>query len=178
MRIEWKSPEDRARVWNGYRQAIARRQTAQRDRYNVILLLGDGGPDGEELMREQIAATVGRSRQFVDEWARRYRRGGFGAIVPGKARGKRPKLTPEQDALLKARIDAGPRDADGVCTLRGKDIVRIAEEEFGVTHTLGGIYDVLRRLGYSSLAPRPSHRRKDPQAVQAFVESAPLLSAR
>jgi len=143
MRIEWKSWEDRARVWNGYRRAFDRRQTVQRDRYNVILLLGDGGPDGQELERKQIAAAVGRSRQFVDEWARRYRRGGFDAIVPGKATGKPPKLTPAQDTLLKARLDAGPTDDDAVCTLRGVDIVRIIKDEFGVVHTLGGIYDVL-----------------------------------
>lgn len=178
MRIEWKSAEDRALVWNGYRRAIARRQTTQRDRYNVILLLGDGGPEGEELEREQIAAAVGRSRQFVDEWARRYRRGGFDAVVPGKARGKTPKLTPEQDARLKARLDAGATEQDGVCTLRGVDIVRIIEEEFGVTHTLGGIYDVLRRIGYASLAPRPRHRKKDDQAAAAFVDRAPFLYSR
>jgi transposase len=178
MRIEWKSPEDRARVWNGYRRAVERRQTAQRDRYNVILLLGDGGPDREELEREQIAAVVGRSRQFVDEWARRYRRGGFEAIVPGKARGKAPKLSPEQVEQLKTRLDAGPREADGVCTFRGIDIVRIIKQEFGVVHTLGGIYDVLKRIGYSSLAPRPSHRKKQEQAVEVFVENAPFLSGR
>jgi transposase len=179
MRIEWKSPEDRALVWNGYRRAVEQRKTLQRDRYNVILLLGDGGPEGQELAREQIAAVVGRSRQFVDEWARRYRSGGgFAAIVPGKAKGKPPKLTPEQDEQLKARLDAGPSEDDGVCTFRGVDIVRIIEQEFGVIHTLGGIYDVLQRIGYSSLAPRPSHRKKDPQAVQAFVDSAPFLSSR
>jgi transposase len=178
MRIHWKSPEDRARVWNGYRRAAEQRKTLQRDRYNVILLLGDGGPDGQELGREQIAAAVGRSRQFVDQWARRYRKGGFDAIVPGKAPGKPPKLTAEQDARLKARLDAGPTDADGACTLRGVDIVRIIREEFGVVHTLGGIYDVLARIGYSPLVPRPRHRKKDPQQVQAFVDGAPFLSGR
>lgn len=178
MRIEWKSAEDRARVWNGYRRAAEQRRTLQRDRYNVILLLGDGGPDGEELDREQIAAVVRRSRQFVDEWAWRYRQGGFEAIVPGKAKGKPPKLTTGQDALLKARLDAGPTEEDGVCSFRGIDIVRIIEREFGVIHTLGGIYDVLQRIGYSSLAPRPRHHKKDPQQVQAFVASAPFLSSR
>lgn len=178
MRISWKSPEDRARVWNGYRRASERRQAAQRDRYNIILLLGDGGADGEELEGDEIARRVGRSPRFVDKWRERYVAGGFDAIVPGKARGNRPKLTPEQDAQLKARLDAGPTDEDGVCTLRGIDLVRIIKEEFGVNHTLGGIYDVLKRIGYSSLAPRPSHRKKDGQAVQAFVDSAPLLSGR
>jgi transposase len=175
MRIEWKSPEDRARVWNGYRRACEQRRTTQRDRYNVVLLLGDGGPEGQELQRDEIAAAVGRSRQFVDEWARRYRKGGFDAIVPGKAKGKAPKLTPEQDEWLKGRLDAGATEEDGVCSLRGEDICRIIREQFGVTHTLGGIYDVLARIGYCPLAPRPSHRKKDPEKVREFLESAPLL---
>ncbi len=176
MKIIWKSEFDRARVWNGYRRAIERRDAVQRDRYNVILLLGDGGPDGEELEREQIASVLKRSRQFVDQWAGRYRAGGFDAVVAGKAKGAAPKLTPEQDELVRQRLDAAPADADGVCALRGKDIRRIIEEEFGVIHTMGGIYKVLDRLGYSTLVPRPAHRKNDPEKAREFVESAPFLS--
>lgn len=66
-----------------------------------------------------------------------------------------------------------------MCALRGRDVCRIIADEFGVVHTLGGIYDVLRRLGYSSLVPRPRHRKNDPVAVQQFAErDAPLLPAR
>lgn len=61
MRIEWKSSEDRARVWNGYRRAAGQRKTDQRDRYNAILLLGDGGADGEELEGDEIALRIGRA---------------------------------------------------------------------------------------------------------------------
>jgi transposase len=178
MKITWKSAEDRARVWNGYRRAIAQRRAVQRDRYNVILLLGDGGPDGEELERGQIASVVKRSRQFVDEWARRYRAGGFAAIVAGRAKGAAPKLTPAQDEQLRQRLEAAPTDADGVCALRGKDIRRLIEEEFGVIHTMGGIYKVLDRLRYSSLVPRPMHRKNDPEKAREFVDSAPFLSGR
>ena len=96
-----------------------------------------------------------------------------------KQPGRRPKLPPQQEGQLKARLDAGPRDSDGVCALRGKDVCRIIEQEFGVVHTLGGIYDVLRRLGYSSLVPRPRHRKNEPPAMQRFVErDAPLLPGR
>jgi transposase len=178
MRIDWKSAEDRARVWNGYRDHVERGKAVQRDRYNVVLLLGDGGPDGEELDRVQIAAAVGRSRNFVDQCARKYRAGGFAAVVAGKAKGNPPKLDAEQVRQLKARLEAGPTEADGVCTFRGVDIVRIIGEMFGVVHTLGGIYDVLERINYSSLAPRPSHRKKDPEAAQAFVDGAPFLRSR
>lgn len=142
----------------------------QRDRYRAVLLAMD------DLEGDEVALRLGRSPRFVDEWVGRYRRGGLGALRPKRQPGRRPKLTPQQEEQLKARLDAGPRDSDGVCALRGKDVCRIIEREFGVAHTLGGIYDVLRRLGYSSLVPRPRHRKNDPRAMQRFVEhDAPLL---
>jgi transposase len=147
----------------------------QRDRYRAVLLAMD---DDVLLEGDDIALRLGRSPRFVDEWVGRYRRGGLGALRPRKQPGRRPKLTPRQEEQLKARLDAGPRGADGVCSLRGRDVCRLIEQEFGVVHTLGGIYDVLRRLGYSSLVPRPRHRKNDPAAMERFErEDAPLLPA-
>ena len=91
----------------------------QRDRYRAVLLAMDG------LEGDEIAERVGRSPRFVDEWAGRYRRGGVEALVPKRQPGRPPKLTPDQEAALRARLDAGPRDTDGVCTLRGRDVCRI-----------------------------------------------------
>jgi transposase len=158
---------------------LVRRETdaKQRDRYRAVLLAMDG------LEGDAIAEMTGRSPRFVDEWAARYRReGGLAALRPRRQPGRPPKLTPGQEAQLRERLDAAARDgppvADGVCTLRGRDVCRIVEQEFGVRHTLGGIYDVLRRLGYSSLVPRPRHRKNDPAAAAKFQqEHAPLLPA-
>jgi transposase len=148
----------------------------QRDRYRAVLLAMGG--DGPELEGDEIALRLGRSPRFVDEWVGRYRRGGVGALRPRKQPGRRPKLTPRQEGRLKARLDAGPRDSGGVCALRGRDVCRIIEAEFGVAHTLGGIYDVLRRLGYSCMMPRPRHRKNDPAAMEQFEAGAPLLPGR
>lgn len=151
-------------------QLVGRETNAkQRDRYRAVLL-ATGNLEGDA-----IAQTLGRSPRFVDEWVARYRRSGLPGLRPRKQPGKKPKLSPEQEEQLKARLDAGATAADGVCTLRGKDIVRLIQREFGVVHTLGGIYDVLRRLGYSSLVPRPRHRKNDPAAMQQFQQQAPLL---
>lgn len=152
------------------RLASAERRALQRDRYRAVLLAVD------DLEGDEIASRIGRSPRFVDEWIGRYRKGGLAALTPKKQPGKRPRLTPELRARLKARLDAGPRPEDGVCTLRGKDIVRILQQEFGVQHTLGSIYGVLERIGYSCLSPRPRHENSDPQARRQFKEQSPLLS--
>jgi transposase len=178
MRIEWKSPTDRDEVAARIAKADKQRRALQRDRLRVVLLAGDGDEAGRELFREQIAQRVRRSRQFVDQWVGRYRTGGLDAIVAKKQPGRAPKLTAAQDEQLKALLDGGPRPADKVCTLRGRDIRRIVEAEFGVVYTAGGIYDVLRRLDYSSLKPRPRHRKNDPVKAAQFQEQAPFLRRR
>jgi transposase len=72
---------------------------------------------------------------------------------------------------------AGATEADGgVCSLRGVDAVKILEAEFGVRYTLDGVYDLLHRLRLSCLAPRPRHRKNDPQAMREWLDGAPLLS--
>ena len=154
------------------RRVAAERDARQRDRLRAVILVLD-----ERLEGREVARRLGRSPRFVDEWAGRYRRGGLDALVARKPPGARAKLSPEQEVRLKARLDAGPTPADGgVCTLRGRDVVRILEQEFGVRHTIGSVYSVLRRLGYACLAPRPRHERGDPEAREAFRVAAPFLS--
>lgn len=166
MTIEPFAPEDRSLLAT---LAAAEPNAKQRDRYRAVALAMGG------LAGDDVAARVGRSPRFVDAWAARYRAGGVEALRPPKRPGPRPKLTPAQAERLRARLDAGPTPADGVCALRGKDICRIVAAELGVTHTLGGIYDVLKRLGFSSLLPRPRHRKNDPAAMAAFRARAPFL---
>ena len=72
---------------------------------------------------------------------------------------------------------AGPTDADGgQCTLRGRDAQRILEREFGQAYSLGGAYDLLHRVGFSCLRPRPRHRRNDPAAMKQWLDDAPPFS--
>jgi transposase len=155
-------------------EELARKENdaKQRDRYRAVLLAA------EDREGDQIARNLGRSPRFVDQWLARYRRGGIDNLQPKKQPGRKRKLTAEQEQWLMDRLDAGPTPGDGVCTLRGKDICHILKEQFGVVHTLSGLYDVLQRLGYSSLSPRPRHRKNEAAAMEQFKQSAPLLPGR
>jgi len=149
----------------------------QRDRLRAVLLAAEG-EDGAELEGDDIAKRLGRSPRFVDQWLARYRRGGLEAVKPGKAKGQKPKLPAEQHAAFKARMLAGPIQADGgVCTLRGTQAKNILSKEFGVEMGLSGVYELMHRLNLSCLKPRPLHRKNDPQAVSDWLERAPLLPA-
>ena len=109
----------------------------------------------------------------------RYRDGGIAALTPGKAPGNKSRLPAEQFDAFRQRLIDGPRDGDGVCTLRAKDAQRILNQEFGVDYKLNSVYDLMHRLGLSCLKPRPRHEDSDPEAMRKFKEeSAPLLSGK
>ena len=151
---------------------LAKREpkAAQRDRYRAALMAleGHGAP--------AIARALARSRRHVQDWVYAYRDGGLDGLAPKPRPGRPTKLPREREAELKARLDAGPTAADGgVCTLRGRDVARILETEFGVGYTLDGAYDLLHRLGYSCLTPRPLHEKNVPVAIEHFKGNAPLL---
>lgn len=151
--------------------AVDEKHALRRDRYRAVAL----AIEGEEAVA--IARAVGRSRRSVQDWAYAYRDEGVDAIQPKPRKGRPTKLPRDRETQFKARIDAGPRSEDRVCTLRGRDVMRILDEEFGVKYTLDGVYDLLHRLGYSCLTPRPRHEKNDPAAAEAFRKNAPFLSA-
>lgn len=143
----------------------------QRDRYRVALLAIDGHAT------QTIMTMLSRSRGFVQRWAYAYRDAGIDAIARRPCGGSEPKLDPAMEAAFIKRFKSGPTDADGVCTLRGKDAVRILAEEFGTAYSLNGAYKLLHRHGLACLKPRPRHRKNDPQAMQQWLDHAPFLSS-
>lgn len=169
MLITERTDGDIQRLRNGVRRE---RVVAQRDRLRAVLLALEG------IETLDIQRMLGRSRGFVQRWAYAYRDGGIEAIARLPYPGKPARINGVQLEKLKARIDAGPTAKDKVCTLRGKDVQRILDQELGVKYSLQSVYDLLHRMGYSCLAPRPRHEYRNPEAQKKFSqESAPLLSA-
>lgn len=168
MNVRWKDAGD------GERLAELVRLTAnakQRDRYRVVLIAGAGlgGPGGRaELHRQQIAAAVGRSRQFVDEWVGRYRRGGMAGLLPKRQPGAKCKLTAQEQRELCAMLDAGPEPGEGLAAFNGPVLREKIQARFGKLYTLDGVYKLLHRLGYNDLMPRTTHPDTDPAALEAF----------
>ena len=135
------------------------------ERLRVVLLAKQG------FTALEIATCTGLSRRAVQDWVARYNREGLHGLKTRPGQGRKPALTPAQAEQLRQRLDAGPLPEDGVCTLRGKDVQRILEQEFGRLRSLNAVYALLHQLGYSSLVPRPQHPQADPEAQEDFKKS-------
>jgi transposase len=165
MKVEWKSPQDAGRLLELTRGTA---DAKQRDRYRVVLIAGEGLGEQSEVPREQIASSVGRSRQFVDEWVGRYRRSGIEALVPKRQPGAKSKLNGDEQRELCAMLDAGPDPEEGLAAFNGPIIRQKIQERFGKLMSLSGVYALLHRLGYNDLMPRTTHPDTDPAILEAF----------
>lgn len=113
------------------------------------------------------------SRRACQDWVRRYNEQGLEALEERRGRPRKPVLSDEEEAAFRERVEAGPTEADAVCSLRGKDFQRVLAAEFGLLRSLTGVYRLLHDLGYSYLRPRPRHRKSDPEAIEAFKREWP-----
>jgi transposase len=144
--------------------ARGHRNTRTWPRVQAIILVKQGDTAA------QIAHALGVSRRAVQTWVAAYNRGGLEALPDRTHPGRAPILPRAEEGRFLERIDAPPRPEDGVCALRGADIRRILENEFGARYSLDGVYKLLDRLDYSSLMPRPQHEDADPELQAIFKE--------
>jgi transposase len=133
-------------------------------RYQTVVLAQQGHSAPE------IARALGCSRRAVQAWVARYNQGGVAALQERPHTGRPPRLAGPDRRRFQGRLEAGPKPEDGVCTLRCRDLRRILEEEFGVSLRRQAIYDLLHRLNYSSLMPRPQHEQANPEVQEFFKE--------
>jgi transposase len=169
MKVDWKEVGDVDRL----RALIAAEKNAkQRDRYRVVLLAGVGLGDMAQCSRQQIAAAVGRSRQFVDQWVGRYRRGGLDLLYPRKQPGAVSKLTPEEQLELVGWLEAGPDPEEKLAAYNGPILQEKIKERFGKVYSLNGVYSLLHRLGYNDLMPRTTHPDTEPEVLEAFKKKS------
>ena len=168
MRLALHRPGDLGRLRRPVAAERRALQRDQRDRCRAVLLAA-----GEQLAGDGVARRLGRSPRFADQWAGRYRRGGLDALVPRRPRGAAPKLSAEQQAKLKARLDAGPLPADGVCTLRGRDVVRILEAACGVRRAACGTRSA---ASTASCAASATRARRPGRATSVPAAPEPQLA--
>src|SRR3954466_14358210 len=142
-------------------RALAQKRTGRRARAVLLARQGRTARD--------IADALGCSLKAVTNWVAQYNAGGIEALHDRPRGGRPPLLDPAEYPRLRRRLGDPPRPEDGVCALRGVDIRRILEQEFGVLMSLQAVYDLLHRLGYSDLMPRPQHEDANPE-VQAFFK--------
>jgi transposase len=113
-------------------------------------------------------------RQTLRDWVHRYNAEGLAGLRDRPRSGRKPRLTPEQEAELAAAVERGPDpERDGVVRWRRVDLRALIEARFAVRLHERSVGKVLRRLGFARLSVRPKHPKADEAAQEAFKKASP-----
>jgi transposase len=133
----------------------------------------------EGCSREEAARHAGMDRQTLRDRVHRYNAEGLAGLRDRRRPGRKPRLTPEQEAELVRAVDQGPDpDRDGVVRWRRVDLRALIEARFAARLHERSVGKVLRRLGFARLSVRPRHPLSDPAAQEAFKKASPGWSRR
>ena len=133
----------------------------------------------EGASREEAARAAGMDRQTLRDWVHRHDAEGLPGLRDRPRSGRRPRLTPEQEAELATAVERGPDpDRDGVVRWRRVDLRALIEARFAVRLHERSVGKVLRRLGFTRLSVRPRHPKTDEAAQEAFKKASPIWYAR
>src|SRR5436309_2072449 len=133
----------------------------------------------EGASREEAARAAGMDRQTLRDWVHRYNAEGLPGLHDRHRSGRKPRLTPEQEAELATAVERGPDpDRDGVVRWRRVDLRALIEARFAVRLHERSVGKVLRRLGFSRVSVRPRHPKADAAARAAFKKPSPSWSRR
>jgi transposase len=153
------------------REAGRCRDTAASRRMLALALMLEGAS------REEAARAAGMDRQTLRDWVHRYNAEGLAGLRDRPRSGRRPRLTPGQEAELAAAVERGPDpDRDGVVRWRRIDLKALIETRFAVRLHERTVGKVLRRLGFTRLSVRPRHPKADEAAQAAFKKASPSWS--
>lgn len=121
---------------------------------------------GQTAQKAADAIAVGEAT--VRRWVAAFNDQGIASLPYARHPGATPKLSPKQQEELARRIEEGPPPELPITVWRGVSLQRWIAERFGAQYSLRGVYELLHRLGFSSLMPRPRHPDSDDKAQEAF----------
>jgi transposase len=135
-------------------------RSGQSKRLRVVILAMEGWT------APAVAMAAGLSRRVCQDWVYRFNEQGLAGLEDQRGRQPTSPLTPEQKQQIRQRIDAGPTAADGVCSLRGVDVKRFLQQEFGLALPEEPLLEQsgLRRLRRPRTSRRPSLAKGRPRS--------------
>lgn len=119
----------------------------------------------------RIAEALGKSVRTIQQWIGSYNRRGLEGLTDRRG-GNHRHLTATQEQQIRDHLDAQAQDPQAGVR-HAAELIPFIRQSFGVTYSLSGLYDLLHRLGYEWLMPRPRHEKDDPVAAELFLKAPP-----
>ncbi len=123
--------------------------------------------------RTEAARIGGMDRQTLRDWVHRFNEHGPNGLKDNWSKGKRSRLSAEQQAEVAQLVETGPdRAVHGVVRWRRVDLQRVIAERFGVVYHERTVGKLLKPLGFSHVSARPRQPGQDARTIEAFKKTS------
>lgn len=116
-----------------------------------------------------VAEVYGITRMTLMAWIRKFEAEGAEGLEIKAGRGRKRKMSPEDEESVRAIIKANPNLS--IDELRLEII-----EKFGVTLGRSTVHRLLKKLSFSYITPRPRHYKADSETQVEFKKKSPGTS--
>lgn len=140
------------------------RYASIRDRMMTIVLRRKG------LSFNKIAVKLNRSIGWVHKWNLLFKQKGFDGLFDKPRTGAPYKLVKDDEEKFVQKITTCTGGIAKQSYNSGRDFQRLLREEFNVSYSLSGVYNLLQRLWITRISPRIVHYKNDPQKMKEWLE--------
>lgn len=149
-------------LWN---LAHKERDPRLKRRITGIALVAEG-----ELSREAIAKRLKTDSDRIRAWIKRYNAGGIDGLRDLPGRGDKPMMTPRQEKTLVRALERSPHQVGINSNLwTGRAAQEFLAKKGWFEGSLGGVYAIIHRLGFTLQRPNRESLDADPNAAKRFM---------
>jgi len=145
--------------------AAVSRETCEYRRIQGLKLLEQGWS------QRKVANALGVTQGAVSQWLARYKAGGDEGLRLRKAKGREPRLTPEQQHILLKLLSLGAEtfsfEGDVWTCPRVVGVIKVV---FGVDYHPSHVSKLLRKLGWSLQKPSRVASQRDEEAIRKWLD--------
>ena len=126
----------------------------------------------EGIPATQVAQVLGVHVETVRDWVRTHRAGGDEALRGTPHPGRKPFLTPDQEAQVRGWLAQRPTALGFLTDLwTAARVAQLIRDKLGVQYHPNYLREWLTTRGYSPQKPKRKAKQQNPERVEEFLET-------
>ena len=147
--------------------ALAKRTSNPRERIRYLAFAHI--QEGQSLTK--AAEMVRIKLRTLMNWVKRFRESGIEGLQDRPGRGAKPHLAQEKHEAFRQAVLKLQAERKGG-RIKGRDILELMKEKFGITPSKSSLYDTLKRTGLVWITGRSKHSKANVGVQDAFKKTS------